>query len=78
MANNKPSLIPNSLRNASVEFPYVAESVDIYDDEIKKPQSQINQELYELIKNLPVSDGTNIDSGEAYIDSSDRCVKVKA
>jgi hypothetical protein len=32
MGYNKPSKIPNSLRNASKEFPYIGESVDIYDD----------------------------------------------
>ena len=31
MANNKPSLIPNSLRNPSVEFPSIGEGRDIYD-----------------------------------------------
>lgn len=28
MANNKPSLIPNSLRNASVEFPIAERDVE--------------------------------------------------
>ena len=46
MSNNKPSLIPNSLRNASVEFPYVAESVDIYDKNSDKNQEQINADTY--------------------------------
>ena len=48
MANNKPSLIPNSLRNPSSKFPYVAESVDIYDKNSGKSQEQINDFLEEL------------------------------
>jgi hypothetical protein len=31
-----------------------------------------------LVVDLPVSDGTDISSGYAYIDSTDRTIKVKA
>lgn len=31
-----------------------------------------------LVVDLPVSDGTGIESGYAYIDSTDRTIKVKA
>ena len=34
--------------------------------------------LSSLVVDLPVSDGTVIESGYAYIDSTDRTVKVKA
>lgn len=44
MGNIKPSNIPNRLRNVSAEHPYVAGAVDIYDDALGKPQSQVNQE----------------------------------
>lgn len=36
------------------------------------------QSLNDIVVDLPVSDGTDIQSGYAYIDSTDRCVKVKA
>ena len=36
MANNKPSYIPNSLRNKSKEFPYIGGSIDIYDENLKR------------------------------------------
>jgi hypothetical protein len=39
--------------------------------------SNAEQQELDLIVDLPVSDGTNIQSGYAYIDSTDRCVKVK-
>ena len=39
---------------------------------------QQRQTLSQLVVDLPVSDGTDIQSGYAYIDSTDRCVKVKA
>lgn len=32
--NNNPSMIPNSMRNPSKEFPYIGESVDIFDSEL--------------------------------------------
>ena len=68
--------IPNRVRNAAVGG-HVCGSADIIDDDLNKEQSQINSELYNLIVNLPVSDGTDIDAGKAYIDSTDRTVKVK-
>lgn len=40
--------------------------------------SASSQSLESIVIDLPVSDGTGIDSGYAYIDSTDRTVKVKA
>ena len=45
----KVSNIPNRLKNPSKEHPYVAGAVDIYDDTLGKPQSQVNQERIEDI-----------------------------
>ena len=69
--------IPHRLRNISSEHPYVAGTEDIFDDDFEKSQKTINGELYNLIKNLPVSDGEDIEAGEAYIDTTDGTVKVK-
>ena len=69
--------IPSRIYNAAVGG-HVAGADQIIDDKINKEQSTINNELYNLIVSLPVSDGTDIDSGKAYIDSTDRVVKVKA
>ena len=74
--NRKP--IPHRLYNPSSDHPYVAGAADIFDDELEKSQAEINAELYAVIETLPVSDGTDIDPGKAYIDSTDRTVKVKA
>ena len=40
--------------------------------------SPITSELSNVVTDLPVSDGTGIESGYAYIDSTDRTIKVKA
>lgn len=69
--------IPSMIYNAAVGG-HVTNSQQIIDENLNKEQSTINNELYNLIVSLPVSDGTNIDSGKAYIDSTDRVVKVKA
>ena len=45
----KASNIPNRLKNLSKEHPYVAGAVDLYDDDLGKPQSQVNQERIEDI-----------------------------
>ena len=71
------SPIPSRVYNAAVGG-HVAGADQIIDENLNKEQSTINNELYNLIVSLPVSDGTNIDSGKAYIDSTDRVVKVKA
>ena len=42
---NNVSMIPSRLRNASKEDPYVAGAVDIYDDTLDKPQSEVNQDM---------------------------------
>ena len=78
MTQKRYTEIPKRQKCINKEEPYIGGAKDIIDDELNKPQDQINQELYALIENLPVSDGTDIDSGKAYIDSTDRCVKVKA
>ena len=74
----KKKPIPQRVYNASEDHPYVCGAEDIYDDDLEKSQADINTELYALIENLPVSDGTDIEAGKAYIDSTDRTVKVKA
>lgn len=38
---------------------------------------QPSQGFSTIVVDLPVSDGTDVSSGYAYIDSSSRCVKVK-
>ena len=47
MANNNvtPSVIPNRLKNTSVEHPYVAGAEDIYDDEKGKSQAKVNKDI---------------------------------
>jgi len=52
MANNKPSYIPNSLRNKSKEFPYIGGSIDIYDESLERDQQAINADLYEKMDSL--------------------------
>lgn len=69
--------IPSMIYNATVGG-HVTNSQQIIDENLNKEQSTINNELYNLIVNLPISDGIDIDSGKAYIDSTDRVVKVKA
>ena len=69
--------IPARIKNAAIGG-HVAGTEDIVDDVLEKTQAEINSDLYALITDLPISDGTNIESGKAYIDSTDRCVKVKA
>lgn len=39
--NNNPSMIPNSMRNPSKEFPYIGESVDIFESTFKKPLNEV-------------------------------------
>ena len=84
MATNEHIInVPGRIRNSAVDG-HVAGAEDIFDDTLEKTQAEINSEqaginaeLYALITSLPVSDGTDVESGEAYIDSTDRCVKVK-
>lgn len=68
--------IPHRIKNMAVGG-HVAGAEDILDDSLSKNQQEINAELYNLIKSLPVSDGEDIDAGEAYIDSTNGTVKVK-
>lgn len=75
---HKVNNIPSRQKCVDKEHPYIGGAEDIIDDGLEKSQDEINSELYAFIENLPVSDGTDIDSGKAYIDSTDRCVKVKA
>ena len=44
MANNKPSLIPNRLKNAAIDG-YVAGAVDILDDNLHRNQEDINADI---------------------------------
>ena len=49
MADNyrdKASAIPNRLRNATREHPYVAGAKDIYDDRLNRDQEDINKDTY--------------------------------
>ena len=57
MANNNPSMVSNSMRNPSKEFPYIGESVDIYDNQLEKNQQTINNEVITLTYN-DQGDGT--------------------
>ena len=67
--------IPHRLKNMAVGGHVAgAEDIDAGDG---KTQQEVNVELYNLIKNLPMSDGEDIEEGEAYIDSTDGTVKVK-
>ena len=77
MTEIKKTPIPQRQVCVAIDHPYIAGADDIYDDNLEKEQSAINAELYNLIKSLPVSDGEDIEPGEAYIDSTDRTVKVK-
>lgn len=43
---NNVSNIPNRLKNASKEHPYVAGAVDIYDDRLAENQQAINEDTY--------------------------------
>ena len=40
-------------------------------------KQEVDNLLAALLTGLPVSDGTDVDPGAAYIDSTDRTVKVK-
>lgn len=45
--------------------------------ETKVQELETNNNLYNIIVDLPVSDGSDLNAGSAYIDSNDNVVKVK-
>lgn len=84
MSGNSPYSLDANYTYLMVNFGDALLSYDQFKEEVSQIKgydimgSGDGESVVDIIADLPVSDGANIQSGYAYIDSTSRCVKVKA